>query len=235
MAEADDQDKPPAQEWVLLGDLIKRKALELGSLESAETWVRRQLHEGRLPFRYRDARGGLHSGKDLPGGFCLEASINPGEHSARCREKVVPTNPVLAEYVVRFTKPIWPQALPEPEKPPAREYTIPAIEIFCVEVLVPRQERPAKRSKAAPAVEPASPPQEPRTKEDRALSILVELGTAGRLRPGMQPREVQKLVRPIYRDRWPADCPPDKEPVSKRVTGRAYTRWLNRLVAPSAK
>lgn len=109
MAEADDQDKPPAQEWVLLGNLIKRKALKLGSLESAETWVRRQLHEGRLPFQYRDARGGLHSGKDLPGGFWLEASINPGEHSARCREKVVPTNPVLAEYVVRFTKPIWPQ------------------------------------------------------------------------------------------------------------------------------
>jgi len=73
MAEAAKDNTPPTSIWVMLGDLIELKAVELGSPELGERLVRRELNDRRLPHRCRDARGFLRSG-NLPGGFWLEAA-----------------------------------------------------------------------------------------------------------------------------------------------------------------
>jgi hypothetical protein len=143
MAEAGDED---TSKWVPLGDHIARRG---------EQFVRRELNEGRLPYRCRDAWGNLRSSNNLPGGFWVDCVINGVEHSAKRRERVISPNPATVSFIAPYLermrafealrqsvfgqKPV----VPVPS-PPSREHVIPAIEIFCIEVLVPcTEEGPA--------------------------------------------------------------------------------------------
>jgi hypothetical protein len=149
MAKADAEDTPPSRIWVLLGDYI---AL------AGEQLVRDGLNRGS-PCRYRDAWGNLHSGDSLPGGFWLDCAINREEHSAKRRERIVPRDPV-ADYFAIIASLGRRTASSDPS-PPARDRVIPAVEIYCVELLVPCAEKsvvePAVLAEAAPAAEPPTP------------------------------------------------------------------------------
>jgi hypothetical protein len=144
MAQADDKDTPPDRIWVLLGDYI---AL------AGEQLVRDGLNKGH-PCRYRDAWGNLRSGKDLPGGFWLDCVIG-ADHSAKRRERNIPRSG-LDNYFARF-KTLPPEygavretTPPNSAPPPTQDRVIPALEIYCVELLVPYAGK-------KPVVEPAPP------------------------------------------------------------------------------
>jgi hypothetical protein len=152
MAQADDQDTPPDRIWVLLGDYI---AL------AGEQLVRWGLDRGRLPCRYRDAWDNLRPGNSLPGGYWLDCEINCKEHSAKRRERVIPRSG-FDNYFARF-KTLPPEygagratTPPNSAPPPTQDRVIPALEIYCVELLVPY-------AGEKPVVEPAPPtPLEPK-------------------------------------------------------------------------
>ena len=151
MAEAEDEDIPPGYIWVSLGDYIDI---------AGESLVRDGLNKGH-PCRYRDAWGNLRSGKGLPGGFWLDCAINGDEHSAKRRERIVPINPrevAFVEYLHTIPLTSFSKRETLSSLPPVREHIIPALEIFCIEVLVRRAE-PKPREGPTEAVPVESVPE----------------------------------------------------------------------------
>jgi hypothetical protein len=202
MAEAAGKDTPSNCVWVPLGDYI---AL------AGEQLVRDGLNNGS-PCRYRDAFGNLRSGNNLPGGFWLECAINREEHSARRRERTVPADrreAVLKEFAARF-KPTWPPAPPEPEKPSASEYTIPAIEIFCVEVLAPRAEEKS-------VTEPTAQPEKIRRGGRPTSAPLILAEAERRLQTSDIPRGLKDFEKQL--SDWLRDNHPEARRMEPKTVG----------------
>jgi hypothetical protein len=65
--------------------------------------------------------------------------------------------------------------------------------------------------------------REPRTKKDRLNLVTASLRDEGKLRPGMEPRDVRKAVLGPYRDRWKVKKGSKDDP-SPRTVQRAYAK-----------
>jgi hypothetical protein len=94
MAKANAKHTPPGWKWVLLGDYLEQKSVEVHSPRLAEQLVRDELEERRREYCYLDRDGKPHR-NNLPAGFCLEAKINREESSARRPAKPIPPDPSL--------------------------------------------------------------------------------------------------------------------------------------------
>jgi hypothetical protein len=227
MAKAAKDNTPPASVRVMLGDLIELKAVELGSPELGEKWVRRELNDG-LQHQYRDARGFLRSGKDLPGGFWLEAAIDRGEHSAKRRARTAPLDPI-ASYFARFPtlKDFrFPGVTPEPKKP-ASEYMIPAIEIFCVEVLVPREELPITSAKTtATGIAKLAAPEEAKPTEATTEEKQTSAKTAAPAFAAVEPVEQM----PARSTADAADESPPKRSRRRRQQSRPQSQRADKVL-----
>jgi hypothetical protein len=74
---------PSSGRWVRLDEYFESKRKELRSRRLVERLMRRDLSDGRLPYRYLDGEGRQHQ-DDLSADFWIDASFNLDELSASC-------------------------------------------------------------------------------------------------------------------------------------------------------
>jgi len=210
-------------EWVSLHETSRRIAERSAPDEKplAAYLAALKFKNLEYPYRYRD--GGVLHENDLSVDFLRDAVIDVAVSAATQPERIehIP-NPDLplvrgdctpqAQWISRSPHPFLP--LGPFSRPYYLEKIIPAKTITDIEVLVPRQNEPS-------VAEPAALKAEPRTKHDRMLHILRELG----LQCGMKPHKVRKVAHPAYKKRWKT------EPPAPRTTQRAYEEYCEALAA----
>jgi len=239
MAEASDFIPSPGWRWVLLGDYLEQ-AVETYSRPLAEQLIRGKLDARQLEYSYFDADGRLRR-NDLPESYWLEAEINTAESSAKA---AVPRYPRCAEFVRSIV------AKTHPKLPSASPAAIPFIYAYKVAVLVPCEKASISESEspgsaaqtevstgestsvAPAAVETKTRHKRSSVKEPRVLEILGDLDKQRKLRRDWPPADVEKMVLPKYRRRWPDEAPKldkfgkPKPAVSRDVMSQAYLKYI---------
>ena len=192
------------RKWVKLVEYTKQKTAEVEDSDIAHSLVVRELEresEWRLPYRYQrtDDVGRWHDGGLPIGYYWRDATINRSASSASWSARIAPGSGLL-----------------------------PELQIYRIEVLVTTAEpEPAEPEPAEPELVATAPPipNEPKTRHDRLYCLFAELDRKSKLKPDMQPAEVERLARIPFHTRWP-----NEEPLSsrnRRTTTRAFKRYLS--------